>query len=170
MASTSGLTKVRVDLPHHPTTGGEALWAYPIGSDLYELRNVPMFAYGLNYRDIVLATSDSPDALPEIRKVVKRNGHRTLRVVFATNVPEAKKVELLQSLRFLSTSFERATDRFFALDLAPRADLARVRAVLDDWNARGWSEYETCEPRSRGRFDDTPWREREELGIDLERE
>jgi len=156
MAEIDRLTKVHVDLPNHPSTGGEGMWALALGSDLYELRNVPFQAYDLNLGDVVLATPDSPELIPEVREVVKRSGHRTLRVIFKPSVPEAKKLDLLQSLRFLSTSFERGTDRCFALDLPPEADMARVRALLDEWEARGWSQYETCESRVPGSFDDAP--------------
>lgn len=44
------LTKVHVDLPHNAEAGGEAMWAKPLGDDLYELRNNPFYAHGLNSR------------------------------------------------------------------------------------------------------------------------
>jgi hypothetical protein len=156
VGNASGLSRIHIELPNHPSGGGESMWALPLGSDLYELRNVPFLAYDLNLGDIVLATADSPRQIPEIRRVVKRNGHSTLRLLFRSSVPEKKRRALLQSLRFLSASFERGHDRLFALDLSPEADVVRVRAILDDWARKGWSDYETCEPRMPGSFDDSP--------------
>jgi len=63
---------------------------------------VPFHAYDLNFGDIVIATPDSPELLPEIRKVVERSGHRTLRVYFKAKVPQKRRLVLLQSLRFLA--------------------------------------------------------------------
>src|SRR5262249_4817112 len=76
------LTKVHVELPNHGATGGESLWAKPLGDDLYQLDNVPFHAYGLNYGDVVRATEDSPELKPEIREVVRPSGHQTIRVFF----------------------------------------------------------------------------------------
>jgi len=156
MPNDNRLTRVHVDLPNHPSTGGEGMWALALGDELYELRNVPLQAYDLNLGDVVLATRDSPELVPEIREVVRRSGHRTMRVVFKPSVPEARKLDLVQSLRFLSASFERGTERCFALDLPPEADITRVQAILDEWQDKGWGEYETCESRVPGSFDDAP--------------
>lgn len=132
------------------------MWAIELGGDLFELRNVPFHAYDLNFRDVVRATTDAPDRQPEVREVVRRSGHRTLRVFFQKSVPEDKRFSLLQSLRFLSVTFEGRDNAFFALDLEPQADIDRVRAELDRWERQGWMAYETCEARVPGSFDDIP--------------
>ena len=116
MASNESLTKVHVDLPNNPDMGGESMWAADVGSDLYELRNVPFHAYDLNFGDVVRATPDSPELKPEIRSVERRSGHRTLRLFFEKSLSEERMLQLLKSLAFLSTSFERATGRYFALE------------------------------------------------------
>ena len=150
------LTKVLVDLPNHWATGGESMWAVDLVGDLFELRNTPFYAYDLNFRDVVRATADSPDLKPEVREVVRRSGHRTLRVFFDEAVPADRRVSLLESLHDLLVSFEGATDAFFALDLEPEADIDRVRRQLDQWERNGWIAYETCEARVAGSFDDRP--------------
>ena len=150
------LTKVHVDLPNHRGTGGESFWARPLGGDLYQLDNVPFYAYGLNYGDVVRATEEAPDLKPEIREVARPSGHQTIRVFFETKVAEEEMLALLASLKPLAVSFERATERFFALDLEPHADLGTIRGVLDDWERKGDAAYETCEARMPGSFDDSP--------------
>jgi hypothetical protein len=156
MEQQERLTKVYVALPNHWATGGESMWAVDLGGDLYELRNTPFHAYDLNFGDVVRAVSDAPDLKPEIREVVRRSGHQTLRVFFHKSVPEEKRLSLLHSLRSLSVSFEGANAAYFALDLEPDADIGRVRRELDDWTAEGWADYETCEARVTGSFDDRP--------------
>jgi len=77
-------------------------------------------------------------------------------VYFKAKVPQKRRLVLLQSLRFLATSFEGGPDRFFALDLPPEADILKVRAVLDDWVQKRWCYDETCELRVSGSFGDVP--------------
>jgi Domain of unknown function (DUF4265) len=63
------LTKVYIDLPNHWATGGESMWALPLGGDLYEIRSAPFYAYGINWGDIVRAHSQDPTLKPEVREV-----------------------------------------------------------------------------------------------------
>lgn len=150
------LTKVHVDLPHHWATGGEAFWATDLGDDRFRLENVPFYAYDLNFHDVVEAKAAAPDLKPSILRVVERSGHRTLRIFFAENVPEENRLERLRSLKDLNVSFERCNRRYFALDLEPEADAAIVEARLQQWTGEGVAEYETCEARAPGSFDDVP--------------
>jgi hypothetical protein len=150
------LTKVHIDLPNHWATGGESMWAVDLGDDLYEIRNVPFYAYNLNFGDVVFATADSPDLKPEVRRVVRRSGNRTMRLFFARDKAEGSALELLASLKPLAVSFEGATDRYFALDLELTADVDAIRALLDEWVSQGLAEYETCEERAPGSFDALP--------------
>ena len=132
------------------------MWAVDLGNDLYELRNTPFYAYDLNFGDVVRATTDSPDLKPEVRSVARRSGHATIRVFFEKAVSNGKRLELIESLKSLSVSYEGASEIYFALDLEPDADIIGVRRELDRWKAEGWGEYETCEPRVVGSFDDRP--------------
>ena len=156
MSHPNGLTKVRVDLPNHCFVIGEYLWARPLGRDLYELRNVPMGAYGLNCGDVVRATRDRPTEAPEVRFVVRRSGHRTYRLFFGENVGERRKLKLVRSLEGFGVGFERGTASVFALDLEPDADVAAVQERLDRWHRRGLLHWETCQERLPGSFDDLP--------------
>jgi hypothetical protein len=52
------ITKLYIDLPNQGGTGGpggESVWALHLGDDLYGIRNVPFFAYGINWGDVVKA-------------------------------------------------------------------------------------------------------------------
>jgi len=156
------LTKVHVDLPNHWATGGEFIWAVDLSGDLYEIRNVPFYAYDLNYGDVVRATSDTSDLIPEVKEVVRRSGHNTLRLFFKESVDQSRSLELLATLRLLSASYEGLNNFYFALDLEPEAGVAEVRDVLDIWEKHGLIEYETCEARIQGGFDAAPERDLED--------
>ena len=150
------LTKVHIDLPNHWGTGGESLWARAMGGDRYRIENIPFYAYDLNLGDIVEARAAAPDLKPEVARIVERSGHQTLRVFFAEAVADGARLTYLQSLADLQVSFERATGRYVALDLKPGVETERVRARLDRAQEDGILEYETCEARVPGSFDDAP--------------
>ena len=143
--------KVYVDLPGHWYTGGESLWAMPLGNDLFELRNVPFAAYGLNYGDIVRATSDDQKLKPEIREVFKPSGHKTLRLFF-TDSNAASQQPHLARLAGLGASVERATQSHLALDIPPDCDYQSVCEVLSSLEHSEVLECETCEVRVPGSF------------------
>ncbi len=150
------LEKVLVDLPNHWATGGESIWAKPLGDDTYELRNTPFYAYGLNWGDIVLAVSSGTELKPVVREVIRPSGNRTLRVIFADSVSRESQNECLHGLKDLGLSYERATAHLIALDLEANGDYEAVCDALWKLEKEGILEYETCEPRAEGRFDDGP--------------
>jgi hypothetical protein len=77
-------------------------------------------------------------------------------VSFPDAVPEEQRLSLLTSLNGFRAYHERATRRYFAIDVEPEGDYAAVCRELDAWQASGLLDYETCEARSEGRFDESP--------------
>ena len=154
--SSEGLEKIHIDLPNHWAIGGESLWATPLGNDLYRIENVPFFAYGVNFLDVVSATAESDDLIPEVRKVVEPSGHRTYRVMFNKEVSREKQVELLETLEKYDASYERADTRNIAIDIKPSGDRVAVFDQLDEYEGAGFLSFETCEARVEGSFDDIP--------------
>ena len=155
MTSESGV-KLHVDLPNHAAIGGETFWADHVGDSLYRLANVPFWAYGLNYRDIVRAIPDS-DGILTIHEVTQPSGHRTLRVMFADTVDTQKQSDLLGEIHQPNTvTFERADDHLIAINIAPDADYLAVFDQLEAWGELDLLDFETCHPRVDGSFDDAP--------------
>jgi hypothetical protein len=152
--SRKALTKIFVDLPHHWATGGESMWALPLGADLFELRNTPFYAYDLNFLDVVKAVPASPEEKPSVLAIARRGGHQTLRVFFKEGIEEPERVQVLDDLRRFGVSYEGCSPRYFSLDVAPKGDVAGLRAHLEE--LEDTLAYETCEARSPGSFDDLP--------------
>jgi hypothetical protein len=150
-----GLVKVFVDLPNHWATGGESMWAKPLGNDEYELRNTPFYAYGLNWGDIVLAISAEDRLKPEVREVVRQSGNRTLRLYFQNNLDRSTQVRFLEDISELGLSYERATEILIALDIPSESNYEAICNHLWALENDGILEYETCESRSEGSFDDS---------------
>lgn len=152
--SNADLEKIHIDLPNHWAIGGESLWATPLGNDLYRIENVPFFAYGLNFLDVVLATADADEFKPEIRTVVTPSGHRTYRIIFKKETEREKQVELLETLKKYDASYERADVTNVAVDIKPSGDHIAVYNRLDEYEKAGFLSFETCEARIEGSFDD----------------
>ena len=151
--SQDELTKVHIDLPNNPHTGGEAMWAKPLGDDLYELRNNPFFAYGLNFLDVVHAIARAPDLKPSVLRVVRRSGHRTIRVTFTDDADGDGRAERLKVLHQWRGFHEGADGTYFVIDVEPDGDFAAVLGQLAQWRDEHILTYHTgekggFEPRS----------------------
>lgn len=151
-----GLEKIHIDLPNHWAIGGESMWATPLGNDLFKIENVPFYAYGLNFHDIVRATPDSDEQIPEVRELVEPSGHRTFRVFFQKHISQDKQEEILASLKELTISYERANEIYFSLDMQPEGNYQAVFDKLDELMKENILGFETCEARIEGSFDDLP--------------
>jgi Domain of unknown function (DUF4265) len=161
-ADTDNLTKVHIDLPNHWWFKGESLWAKSLGNDLYEIQNIPFCAYGLNCRDVVIATADAPDLKPEIRAVVRRSGNKTIRVFFDDEILKDQQQPYLEKMQSLGAWFERAKPSVVCINVEATADYDFFCKHLIQLESNGILEYETCEERILGSFDDLPESEQED--------
>lgn len=146
-------TKIHIDLPNHWAIGGESFWATHLGGDRYRLENVPFYAYGLNFLDIVRATPDSEETIPEIREVVRRSGRKTIRVMFEEAVDRERQEKLLSSLSEFEANYERADAHLVAIDIKPEGSIQSVFDQLEAYENDGLLDFETCEARVEGSFD-----------------
>jgi hypothetical protein len=135
------LTKVHVPLPENPHSGGESLWAKELGEGLFELRNVPFFAYGLNFCDVVLAIQPAPDQKPSVLRVVRRGGHQTVWVTFLDERSSTERGQLLEELNSWKAYYEGADGTYFAIDVEPGGDYEAVITRLRSWQALGILEF-----------------------------
>jgi hypothetical protein len=79
-----------------------------------------------------------------------------LRVHFSESTPGSERLARLESLSTMKATFEGKSRIFFALDIAPDGDYEAVCDQLSAWEKDGVLEYETCEERVAGSFDDGP--------------
>ena len=147
------LEKVYVDLPNHWAVSGESLWAKPLGNDLFEIHNVPFYAYGLNYFDIVKVDSSDPKNKPVILEVVEPSNYQTLRVVFYEDFDEKSQTELFDELRQFKVDVERDNESYVALNIYPDGDYDGVYNKLSHLENEGILEFETCETHNSNNFD-----------------
>ena len=130
--------------------------AKELGNDLYQIENVPFFAYGLNYLDIVKAIPESHDLKPEIQEVVKQSGHKTIRVIFNKTVEREQQAKLLDTLEKFNATYERADAINVAIDIKAEGNYNAVYDQLEKFIKKDYLSFETCETRIEGSFDDIP--------------
>jgi len=150
------LVEVYADLPNHWAIGGETMWALPLGDGRYILKSIPCYAYDLNREDCVVASPGPADGLRHIRKVDGRGGHSTLRVLFGENLSAREISELVASFKGYGAESVQVNDRFFSVDIPPAGDHDSLYLMLEEWETRGELQFETCEARAEGSFDDLP--------------
>jgi hypothetical protein len=110
---------------------------------LYELRNSPWYAFDLHFYDVVRALPDQPDDKPRVIEVVRRSGHKTLRVLFPSELGEHERLDMLQSLHQWRGFHENCNDSLYAIDVEPDGDYQAVCNQLWEWEQAGRLYYET---------------------------
>jgi hypothetical protein len=75
----------------------EWFWAKQLDDEHAELRNYPLFTYGLNWGDVVRFELDE-EGVPWVVEVVKPSGNRTIRLFFKDGVEEELREAILRAL------------------------------------------------------------------------
>ena len=77
------------------------------------------------------------EGLPTFVRVVKKSGHRTVRVIFDPPVQDGNESDtLLQGLLKLGCTYEGANRGYMAIDLPPDVPLENVRQFLIEQGAQ----------------------------------
>jgi hypothetical protein len=115
----------------------ETLWATSLGNDEYKLDNSPFYAYSVSWQDVVYAPFDATEGIATFARVVRKSGHRTIRVIFNPPVQDGNESDLLlQGLVSLGCTYEGANRRYMSIDLPPGVQLEKVRQYLIDQGAQ----------------------------------
>jgi hypothetical protein len=137
------LVKVAIDLGEGQWHGhvAETMWAAPVADHRYRLDNVPFYALGLSYGDVVVAAPDDDGQL-RVRGVLERGGHSTYRVFVTKTVDDPGFSRFWSRLEKLGCSYERATERLLAIDVPRETDIYRTYAVLEEGKKKGVWDFE----------------------------
>jgi hypothetical protein len=133
----------------------ERLWAEPVGTDRYRLRNTPFFAFGVSAEDVVFA--EPVDGQLTFKGVSIRGGHSTYRIVVLNADGFADGWAPLEALGctfeegdLLAVDVPQQTDIYEAyrlLELGVDAGVWEFEAELDEA-----AQHPRCkEPRDIGR-------------------
>ncbi|OJH35150.1 DUF4265 domain-containing protein [Cystobacter ferrugineus] len=129
------------DEDDYPPADYEGLWALPVGEGLFRIDNVPFFARGIAYGDIVSATLEQQEL--RFREVVRPSGHSTLRLIIydEKDIPSVR-----QFLEELGCDIERShIPGLISVDVPPTVPLAVLKRHLDEGEAQErWGYEEAC--------------------------
>ncbi len=122
-----------------PPVAVEAVWAIDNGDGTARLDNVPFFAIGVAYQDLVAVAEDDAGC-HQFAGVQAGSGHSTVRVIAAE---AAALPGFIEKLVTLGCAFERSyIAALAAFDVPPHVDYAAIRAWLDEQEAAGVLDYE----------------------------
>jgi hypothetical protein len=109
----------------------ETLWATRLGGDKYRLDNSPFYAYGVSWKDVVLAPLSEEEQLPTFQSIVAKSGNRTVRVIFDPPIEDGNESdEILKGLASLGCDYEGANRKYVSVNIPPNASLDEVREYL----------------------------------------
>jgi len=148
--SAEGLVKVLFSLDQdedgYPPVTSETLWARRTPEGLYELDNIPFYAQGVSWKDIVAAEPNTEGML-EFQRVAKPSGHSTIRIV-ASEKNEMTKVQ--QELERLGCSWEGSNQpSLISVDVPPEVDLQQIWNFLRTGLDEGRWDYEDASIQHR---------------------
>lgn len=123
----------------YPPVTCESVWATPVEQGLYRLGNIPFFARGVAYEDVVSAVRKDDGTLGFV-DVIQPSGHSTLRVIA---YEESDAPVLRRKLEELGCDTEQShIPNLFAVDVPPSVSLEAVKHLLEADNASERWEYE----------------------------
>lgn len=146
--------KVRFDFLDHPAGyGGESLWADHLMEDLYEVRNIPVFAYGVNFRDVVRVEKDE-DGTRQVKDVVRRSSYHTIRIFFIDGKTSEENFSRLKKFKGEGIGSEKWNDDLYALNVTPERDYEEFIDTLEELAEKKVIEFELS-GEWKGNFDGT---------------
>lgn len=107
----------------------ESVWAEPLDSGLYRIRNVPFYAMAVSHKDIVRASLVDGSLIFDGTQ--GRGGHSTYRFITMDGITEDQWVPYWQPLQEIGCTYERGGARLYAVDVPPETDIYKTYALFD---------------------------------------
>ncbi len=135
--------RLQKDADGYPPDDWETLWAYEVEPGLFSLDNVPFFARGVSWGDVVSAERKGKEL--HFNEVVRPSQHSVLRVI----VYDRSKVgEMHQKLKEMGTDTEQShLPSLLTVDVPPAVDLDSLREFLREGEADDLWTYEEASIR-----------------------
>lgn len=129
----------------------ETPWAIRLSKNRYRLDNLPFFAYGISWQDVI--ETERRDGFNEFIRVIEKSGNRTIRVILDEPASEAYAMQrVLDGLTKLGCGLERMTQRYIVVNVPEEVDLDVVQEYLNASEQR-WEHvdptYEELYPDER---------------------
>jgi hypothetical protein len=129
-------TRIGFPIPNPQLGKLEFLWARHLNNDEYQLDSIPLLVFGLSLGDVVVTSVSEQDGLI-FDRVVHHSGHSTYRVSAAEGVSQSMFAQCIARLEALGCRFEKASERFLAIDVPPATDVYSVYGILEECQDAG---------------------------------
>ena len=137
--ATKDLVKIMFELEAGEWHGysTETLWAEPVGSHRYRLRNSPFFAFGVSFEDIVFARNEN--GMLCFDGVSISSGRSTYRLLL-TDKGKGHFEQYWQPLARLGCTYEEG--KALAVDVPPNANIDEVYALFEAGEKEGVWDFD----------------------------
>jgi hypothetical protein len=103
----------------------------------YRIQNTPFFKNGVSFQDIIVGKDLGSEIV--FKRVYKRGGHSTYRLLFAGCVSDSKFTEYWNPIQDLGASYESMSYKtkaggiqtLFAIDIPPSTDIINAYGALE---------------------------------------
>ena len=109
----------------------ETLWATALGEDRYRLDNLPFYAYGVSWEDIVLAPFDATEDMATFKDIATKSGNRTVRLKLDPPLSAGNASDrIIKDLVARGCDYEGSNPSFIAVNIPPETPLDSIREYL----------------------------------------
>jgi hypothetical protein len=116
----------------------ESVWAEKVTDNRFIIKNVPFYAKGIGYDDLV--NTVIKEGKNVFKSVYEGGGHSTYRIILSDT---ASFNEFWQPLEKIGCTYEKGEGNLYAIDVPPKTDIYKVYSLLqigEDSNAWSFEE------------------------------
>jgi Domain of unknown function (DUF4265) len=135
--------RLQQDADGYPPDDWESLWAYEVEPGLYSIDNIPFFARGVSWGDVVSA-EQKDDGL-YFKSVVRPSDHSVIRVIVYDKAEVGKMHDKLKQMH--CDTEQSHLPSLITVDCPPTADLEKVLDFLRTGETDGRWTYEEASIR-----------------------
>lgn len=120
--------------------GTETVWASKLSNNQYRIENVPFYAKGISYGDIVKINSKGDDL--HFSEVVEKSKHSTYRIYLMPEISNERFKEFWNGLQVIGCTYEKADKNLYAIDVPSETNIYKAYELLEKGEKKGIWDFE----------------------------
>ena len=120
--------------------GTETVWASKLSGDEYRIENVPFYAKGVSYGDIVKTRKEGDDL--HFTEIIEKSQHSTYRIYLMPKTSIERFKEFWNSLQLIGCTYEKANDNLYAIDVPSDTNIYKAYELLEKGEKEGVWDFE----------------------------
>jgi hypothetical protein len=115
----------------------ETFWAFDLGNNVYQVASSPFFAYGVSYQDEVIAKAKNNGDIPELIRINRKSGNRTIRITGYKEIEKGRiNEQVINDIKELGCGVEGASRKYKSVNIPANVDIQTVVNYLIRHNQR----------------------------------